>query len=418
MNNKWYLCIDLKSFYASVECVERGLDPFKVNLVVADPTRGNGTVCLAITPAMKAIGIKNRCRVFEIPSNVEYIMAIPQMKKYMKVSGEIYAIYLDFISPDDIYVYSIDECFIDITNYLSLYHKTPKEMANMLMRAVYDKTGIRSATGIGTNLFLCKVALDITAKHSKDFIGYLDEEEFKRSIWNHRPITDIWNIGRGSAERLEKFGIFDLRGIAEFPEEYLYKEFGVNAKHLIDHAHGRENCTIKDIKDYKPKSTSISNGQVLFKDYKYDDALIILKEMIYTQTLELVEKRLVTDSISLHIRYSKDETRPTGGSRKLGEFTNSCKKLTDYFVELYTETTNKHAPIRRVNIGLNNLQDDSMTTISLFTDIEADEKEHKLQQAIVGLRTRYGKNTILKGISYTENTTARDRNKMVGGHNG
>ncbi len=176
-------------------------------------------------------------------------------------------------------------------------------------------------------------------------LGYLDEEEFKRSIWNHRPITDIWNIGRGSAERLEKFGIFNLRGIAEFPEEYLYKEFGVNAKHLIDHAHGRENCTIKDIKDYKPKSTSISNGQVLFKDYKYDDALIILKEMIYTQTLELVEKRLVTDSVSLHIRYSKDETRPTGGSRKLGEFTNSCKKLTDYFVELYTETTNKHSDV-------------------------------------------------------------------------
>ncbi len=418
MSNKWYLCIDLKSFYASVECVERGLDPFKVNLVVADPTRGKGSVCLAITPAMKALGVKNRCRVFEIPRNIEYITAPPQMRKYMKVSGEIYATYLNYISPDDIYVYSIDECFIDVTNYLSLYHKTPREMAVMLMNAVYERTGICSAAGIGTNMFLCKVALDITAKHSKDFIGYLDEDEFKKSIWTHQPITDVWNIGRGTAARLERFGIFDLKGVAEFSEEQLYKEFGINAKHLIDHAHGREPCTIKDIKNYKPKSTSISNGQVLFKDYNYTDALVILKEMIYNQTLELVEKRLVTDSISLHICYSKDVTKPTGASRKIGEFTNSCKKLTDYFVEMYEETTNRHLPIRRVNIGMNNLQDDSMTTITFFTDVEAEEKERRLQEAIVGLRSKYGKNSILKGISYTENATARDRNKMVGGHNG
>lgn len=418
MKNKWYVCIDLKSFYASVECVERGLDPFKVNLVVADPTRGNGSVCLAITPAMKALGIKNRCRVYEIPKNVKYITAMPQMRKYMKVSAEIYSVYLNYISPDDIYVYSIDECFIDVTDYCRLYKKTPREIAVMLMNAVYDKTGICSAAGIGTNMFLCKVALDITAKHAKDFIGYLDEEEFKKTIWTHQPITDIWNIGRGTAARLEKYGIVDLKGVAEFSEERLYKEFGINAKHLIDHAHGKEPCTIKDIHEYKPKSTSISNGQVLFKDYNYNDALIVMKEMVYSQVLELVEKRLVTDSISLHISYSKDVYRPTGASRKIGEFTNSYKKLSEHFEEIFKETTNKYFPIRRINIGLNNLQDDSFTTITFFTDIEAEEKERKLQETIVGLRNKYGKNTVLKGISYLENATARDRNRMVGGHNG
>ena len=418
MKNKWYVCIDLKSFYASVECVERGLDPFKVNLVVADPTRGNGSVCLAITPAMKALGIKNRCRVYEIPKNVKYITAMPQMRKYMKVSAEIYSVYLNYISPDDIYVYSIDECFIDVTDYCRLYKKTPREIAVMLMNAVYDKTGICSAAGIGTNMFLCKVALDITAKHAKDFIGYLDEEEFKKTIWTHQPITDIWNIGRGTAARLEKYGIVDLKGVAEFSEERLYKEFGINAKHLIDHAHGKEPCTIKDIHEYKPKNTSISNGQVLFKDYNYNDALIVMKEMVYSQVLELVEKRLVTDSISLHISYSKDVCRPTGASRKIGEFTNSYKKLSEHFEEIFKETTNKYFPIRRINIGLNNLQDDSFTTITFFTDIEAEEKERKLQETIVDLRNKYGKNTVLKGISYLENATARDRNRMVGGHNG
>ena len=416
--NKWYLCIDLKSFYASVECVERGLDPFKVNLVVADPTRGGGSVCLAITPAMKALGVKNRCRVFQIPKNIEYITAMPQMKKYMKVSADIYSVYLKFISPDDIYVYSIDECFLDVTDYCRLYSKTPREIAVMLMNAVYEKTGICSAAGIGTNMFLCKVALDITAKHSPDFIGYLDEDEFKKTIWTHRPITDVWNVGKGTAARLEKFGIYDLKGVSECPEAKLYKEFGVNAKHLIDHSHGIEPCTIKDIHEYKPKSTSLSNGQVLFKDYNYDDALIILKEMVYSQSLELVEKRLVTDSVSLRICYSKDVYGATGATRKIGEFTNSCKKLTEYFEALYRETTVKNLPIRRVNIGLNNLQDDSMTTITFFTDVEAEKKERKLQEAIVDLRNKYGKNTVLKGISYTENATARARNKMVGGHNG
>ena len=234
MENKVYCCIDLKSFFASVEAVDRGLDPFTTNLVVADSSRGKGSICLAITPAMKALGIKNRCRIFEIPEHVEYISAMPRMKRYMEVSSQIYGIYLKFISPDDIHVYSIDECFIDITSYISLYGKTPKEIANMLMNEVMEETGICATAGIGTNMFLAKVALDITAKKAPDHIGYLDEELFKNEIWNHKPITDIWNIGKGIASRLAKYGVYDLKGVTGMSEQTLYREFGVNAEYLIE----------------------------------------------------------------------------------------------------------------------------------------------------------------------------------------
>lgn len=416
--DRTYLCIDLKSFYASVECVERGLDPFAANLVVADPSRGRGAICLAISPAMKALGIKNRCRIFEIPKGVEYITALPRMKRYMEVSADIYSVYLDYISPDDIHVYSIDECFLDVTQYLKMYRKNPKEMAVMLTNAVFEKTGICAAAGIGTNLFLAKVALDITAKHTDDHIGYLDNEEFLRTIQTHQPITDIWNVGRGTAKRLEKYGVFDLKGVTELPQKLLYKEFGVNAEHLINHANGIEPCTISEIKNFKPKSNSLSHSQILFEDYKYDDALLVLKEMVDKQVLELVEKKLVTDSISLYIEYSKDVAHSTGGTRKIGEFTNSYKKLMGYFEALYLETTLKDYPIRKLGIGLNNLQDDSMASITLFSDIEAEEKEKKLQEAIISIKNKHGKNAVLKGISYTEKGTARIRNKLIGGHNG
>ena len=418
MSDKMYCCIDLKSFYASVECVERGLDPMKTNLIVADPTRGSGSICLAITPAMKALGIKNRCRVFQIPKNVEYITAMPQMRKYMEISADIYSVYLRYVSPDDIHVYSIDECFIDMTDYLKLYKKTPLEFTVMLMDAVYNETGICASAGIGTNLFLCKVALDITAKHSPNFIGFLDEKKFKETVWTHRPITDVWNIGRGIAARLERMGIFDLKGVAEFPENMLYKEFGVNAEFLIDHANGREPCTIKDIHEYKSKSASISNSQILFEDYGYNDALTVMKEMVDLQVLELVDRHLVTDSISLHIGYSKDVIKPSGGTRKLDGFTNSYKKIISHFEALYNETVNKAFPIRKISIGLCNLQDDYMASITLFTDVEAEERERKLLETVIDIKKRYGKNSILKGISYTEKATARSRNKMVGGHNG
>ena len=418
MAEKIYICIDLKSFYASVESVARGLDPFKTNLVVADPSRGNGAICLAITPAMKALGIKNRCRIFEIPKNVEYITAVPRMKTYMKVSADIYSVYLRYVSPEDIHVYSIDECFIDATGYLSMYDKTPKQFAVMLMDAVFRETGICASAGIGTNLFLCKIALDITAKKVPDRIGFLDENEFKRTIWHHRPITDIWNIGRGIAKRLEKFGVYDLHGVTQLPEECLYREFGVNAKYIIDHANGRESCTIKDIHGYTSKSTSLSNSQILFEDYKAEDALTVLKEMVDGLTLKIVEKHLVAQSVSLYIGYSKDIAKPSGGTRKLDEYTNSYKKIMTVFEELFFSTTKMSLPVRKIGISFNNLKDESFASFSLFDDIKAGEKEKKLQEARLEIRNKFGKNAILKGISYTEKGTARERNKLVGGHKG
>ena len=418
MENKSYLCIDLKSFYASVESVERGLDPMKVNLVVADPSRGKGAICLAITPAMKALGIKNRCRLFEIPPNVSYITAVPRMKLYMKYSANIYSIYLKFISAEDIHVYSVDECFIDITQYKRIYKKNDKELAKMLIDEVYKETGIRATVGIGTNLFLAKVALDITAKKAKDFMGALNEEEFKHSIWHHRPITDIWNVGNGIAKRLSKVGIYDLYGVAHFDEAWMYREFGVNAEFLIDHAWGRESCTIADIHAYRSKSKSLSNSQILFEDYNSDDAMNVMQEMVDALVLEMVEHGLVCSSISLYIRYSKDIEYPSSASIKLNEITNSYKKLRACFMKAYMRIVKDNYPIRQIGISLNELLDESYATFDLFTDLTAEEKEKQLQKTILDIKRRYGKNAMLKGISYTDKCTARIRNKLVGGHNG
>lgn len=419
MEQKYYLCIDLKSFYASVEAVERGLDPFTTNLVVADPSRGNGAICLAITPALKALGVKNRCRIFEIPHGVEYITALPRMKLYMEYSANIYATYLKYISKEDIHPYSIDECFFDITSYLKMYKKTPREMAKMLTDAVFEETGICATVGVGTNLFLAKVALDITAKHVDDHIGYLDEETFKKTIWYHRPITDIWNIGRGIANRLEKYGVYDLCGVAHMDEKILYKEFGVNAEFLIDHAHGIEPCTIKEIQEYVPETSSISNGQILFHDYDYDNALLALKEMVDLLSLDLVDKDLVTDSISLRVGYSKDTIKSTGGTMKLQEPTNSARKLVEYFSAYYKKTTNPDYPIRKLNIGFNHLTPSTeYVNLDMFSDYLKDEKELKVRKAMVNIRNKYGKNAILRGMNLYDNATTRARNKLIGGHNG
>ena len=418
MSERIYLCIDLKSFFASVECAERGLDPFKVNLVVADPDRSEGSVCLAITPAMKELGIRNRCRMYEIPKNIDFIIAKPRMHLYMEYSANIYGIYLKYVSSEDIHIYSIDECFLDVTHYLALYKMTAKELAKKILDDVFETTGICATVGIGPNLFLTKVALDITAKHVDDHMGFLDEETFKKTIWHHKPITDIWGIGRGIAKRLYKFGVEDLYDLAHCDEKLLYKEFGVNAELLIDHANGKESCTIEDIHHYKAKSNSISTGQVLFEDYNFDDALLVLLEMVDNLELELVEKHLVTNNISLPISYSKDVIKSTGGSMKLPEYTNSSKKLTKYFEEYYRKTTNPNFPIRRLNIGFNNVVDDQYETFSLFTDIEDEEKEFKMQRAVLDIKDKYGKNSIIRGSSLKEKSTARKRNKLIGGHNG
>ena len=415
---KYYLCIDLKSFYASVESVERGLDPVKTNLVVADPSRGKGAICLAITPALKDLGIKNRCRLFQIPDDVEYITAMPRMKLYMEYSAHIYSVYLKYISKEDIHVYSIDECFFDISSYLELYNKTPKEMAQMIIDAVYKETGICATAGIGTNLFLAKVALDVTAKHVDDHIGFLDKDEFEKTLWHHKPMTDIWNFGRGIEKRLEKYGIYDLYDIAHFDEKILYKEFGVNAEFIIDHARGIEPCTIEDIKKFKAKSNSLSNSQILFEDYNFDDALLAVKEMVELMVLELVDKNLVTDCISLTIGYSKEVTKSTGGTMKLGEYTDSKKKLMEYFVDYYKKTTKRNFPIRKITIGMGHLIEQDYLNFDIFMNIEESEKERKRQKAVIDIRKKFGKNAILSGMSLYDKATTKKRNKLIGGHNG
>lgn len=416
MENRTYLCIDLKSFYASVECVERGLDPFSANLVVADPSRGRGAICLAVSPALKALGVKNRCRIFEIPEKVRYITAMPRMKRYMEYSADIYSVYLRYISPEDIHVYSIDECFFDVTAYLKMYSKSPKEMANMLMDAVMRETGICATAGIGTNMFLAKAALDITAKHAEDHIGYLNEEEFKKQLWHHRPITDIWNVGRGIAARLERYGIYDLYGVAHTDEAKLYKEFGINAEFLIDHANGREPCTIEEIHNYKSKTESMSNNQILFEDYSYDDAYLVLKEMVNLIALELAEKNLMTNSISLSIGYSGGGG--AGKTAKIPSYTDSEKKLLKYFEDCFHRTVRRDAKIRRIGVGLNNVVMRDFVDVDLFGDYIKDDKERRKQAAIVGIKNKYGKNSILRGMNLLEKATARKRNTLIGGHNG
>lgn len=417
MNNKIYLCIDLKSFYASVECVERGLDPFKINLVVADPTRGGGAITLAATPAIKKLGVPSRGRIYEIPKNIEYITAPPRMTLYMQYSATIYSIFLKFISSEDIHVYSIDESFLDITTYMNLYNTTPKQLAKMILDEIYDQTGITATVGIGTNLFLAKVALDITAKHAKDCMGYLDEDLFKQLIWHHQPITDIWMIGPGTANRLAMLGIKDLYGVAHYNEKILYKLFGINAEYLIDHSWGREPTEISDIKAYKPSSNSISNSQILFEDYNYKDAYLIMKEMVESNVLQLTEKHLVTNHISLYVGYSKNCIKPSRGSRKITNTTNSYRILLEEFKLLYKKIINPNYPIRQIGICFGNVKDEIYEQFDLFVDQEDIEKEKRVQEALVHIRNKYGKNAVLKGMNFYEKATQRKRNGLVGGHN-
>ncbi len=419
---KVYLCIDLKSFYASVECVDRGLDSMTTNLVVADPSRGKGTICLAVSPALKALGVRNRCRVYEIPTSLKYIMAPPRMSRYMEMSCLIYNIYLKYISQDDIHVYSIDECFLDITNYTDMYQKTPMELAKMIIDDVFNTTGIVATCGIGTNLFLAKIALDITAKHSPTRIGYLDEEKFKKELWDHKPITDFWNIASGISTRLLKYNVDTLRGITKLDEDLLYKEFGINAELLIDHAYGKETTTIYDIKHYTSKSNSLSKGQVLFEDYNFENAKIILKEMIDSICLDLVEKHLVAGSIGLSIVYSKRDNSSmyglrSGGSKILGERTRSKPKLKQYFLDLYEKYIDKNQLIRGINIGLG-VCDEAYKTVDLFESNNELEKEDTLSKTILKIKEKHGKNSILKALDFKDKATQKDRNKFIGGHKG
>ena len=492
--NKTYIAIDLKSFYASVECKERNLNALTTNLVVADLSRTSKTICLAVSPSLKQYGLSGRSRLYEVESKVkeinkerrkkinyrsftgksfndvelknnpylelDYIVAKPRMAFYLKYSTRIYNIYLKYISPEDIHVYSIDEVFIDATSYLKLYKMTAYELAMKIIQNILDETGITATAGISTNLFLCKVAMDIVAKHIKENkdgvrIAELDEMNYRKLLWNHKPITDFWRVGRGIANRLAEHNIFTMGDIARTSlnnEELLYKLFGVNAELLIDHAWGYEPCTISDIKKFKPKINSLSSGQVLHTPYDFKKARIIVSEMTDSLVLDLVDKNVVTNQIGLIIsydteniengykgdiekdRYGRLMPKESKGIVNLDRYTSSTKIITDNMLNLYDKIIKKNISVRRINIVFNNIIDSLKAKEKIITkqldlfsngeELDKEEinlekeldKERKIQKTILSIRNKYGKNSILKGTNYVEGATAKDRNNQIGGH--
>ena len=479
MNPRTYLAIDLKSFYASVECVARGLDALTTNLVVADPTRTDKTICLAVTPSLKSYGIAGRARLFEVVRRVreinaerarkavlresstdnaailadpslklDYIVAPPRMAHYMEVSAKIYEIYLRYVSSEDIQVYSIDEVFIDATDYLRLYGITAHELALRMIRDVLKETGITATAGIGTNLYLAKIAMDIEAKHSQADrdgvrIAELDEMSYRRKYWSHRPLTDFWRVGRGIAARLEANGMYTLGDVARCSlrnEEKLYKLFGVNAELIIDHAWGWEPCTIADIKAYRPSAHSLSSGQVLSTPYTYGKGRIIVREMTDLLVLDMVEKRLTADQMVLSVGYDKEslETvkdyegpvandhygrkvpKPAHGSVNLGRQTSSTTLIADAVMDLYDRIVDRRLLFRRLNVVANHVVPESQVEgvqLSLFDESREDSsRERSRQEAILAIRRRFGRNAILTGIDFEEGATTRERNNQIGGH--
>lgn len=415
--NRVYMCIDLKSFYASVECAERGLDPFTTNLVVADPERTDKTICLAVSPAMKKLGVPGRCRVFEIPKGINYIKARPRMQLYIDYSADIYQIYLKYIDKNDIHVYSIDEVFMDVTDYLGLYGMSPRRLAQTIMDEILREKKIASACGIGTNLYLAKVALDITAKHSEGRIGILDENDYRDTLWDHRPLTDFWRIGRGISERLAKYGIYTMRQIAQADPNMVYKVFGVDAELLIDHAWGRESVTMADIKAYEPKAHSISSGQVLATDYSYDKARLVMREMTDSLCLELVKKGLLTDSVHLYVGYSKKDGLPSArGTIGLPFATGSAKLITEHADRLFERIVSRHAMVRRMSLTFNNTVSDDCFQLNMFAEPEKLKEESRMLTAVADVKEKYGKNSIFKAMDLEDGATAIERNGQIGGH--
>ncbi len=498
-NNRIYVAIDLKSFYASVECIERDLDPMTTNLVVADASRTEKTICLAVTPSLKAFGVSGRARLFEVvqkvkeenikrlrltPSKdftgksydsielnksadlaIDYIAAPPRMAFYMKYSTLVYNVYMKYVSPEDIHVYSIDEVFMDITNYLKTSKLSPREFTKRIIKDVIETVGITATAGIGTNLYLCKIAMDIVAKHipaDEDGvrIAELDEMSYRKQLWTHQPLIDFWRIGRGYSKKLENYGLYTMGDIAKcsiHSENVLYNLFGVNAELLIDHAWGYESCSIKDVKSYKPVAKSTGAGQVLHTPYENDKARIIVYEMVDMLVLDLIDKGLVTDQLVLTVGYDiSNLTNPkifksyTGeiktdyygrkipkhahGTVNLGKKMSSNKKIIKAVMELFDEIVDPKLLVRRVNIVANHVTDEEAIEpqsqykqLDMFTDFETEkikekeealelEKEKKLSHALLDIKKKYGKNKILKGINLQEGATAKKRNEQIGGH--
>lgn len=500
MKQHTYIAIDLKSFYASVECRDRGLDPLDTNLVVADESRTDKTICLAVTPTLKSFGISGRARLFEVKQRVQeinadrkrnlrgrefagsshfyselskdpslelnFIIAPPRMAYYMEYSTRIYEIYMKYVAPEDIIVYSIDEVFMDVTDYLQTYRMSPRDLAMKMILEVLETTGITATAGIGTNLYLCKVAMDVMAKHIPSDengvrIAFLDEMTYRRELWSHRPITDFWRVGRGYAKKLETYGIYTMGDVArcsEQNEELLYRLFGKNAELLIDHAWGWEPCTVEAVKAYRPENSSLGSGQVLQCPYDAEKAKLVVREMADALSLDLVEKRLVTDQIVITVgydienltdperrkkyrgevvtdRYGRQIPKHAHGTENLESFTSSTQKMVEAASVLYDRIVDKNLLIRRMNITANNIveekaaqqKNNSYQQLDLFTDYAAEEeqekqealrldRERKLQEATITIKKKFGKNAILKGMSLQEGATAKNRNEQIGGH--
>ena len=455
MQENTYIAIDLKSFYASVECVERGLNPMTTNLVVADNSRTKKTICLAVSPSLKKYGIPGRARLYEVvqkakQANIDFIIAPPRMAYYMKYSTRIYNIYLKYFAPEDIFAYSIDEVFCDVTHYLKTYKMTARQLVTKIMLDVLKTTGITATAGIGTNLYLAKVAMDIGAKHIKPDkngvrIAELDEMSYRKLLWNYRPITDFWRVGKGYAKKLEKYRIYTMGDIARTSlrnEDLLYKLFGVNAELLIDHSWGWECATIESIKNYKPMTNSISSGQVLHCAYDYEKTKLIVKEMTELLTLDLVKKNLVTSQLVLTIgydvenlidgyngeiafdQYGRKVPKHAHGTINLDHKTSSTKIITEAVMELYDRIINPKLLTRRINVTANNVVSEKQVQeyeqINLFTDYkkrQKEEDERKIQKAMLDIKNKYGKNAIIKGMNLQEGGTTIERNSQIGGHN-
>lgn len=411
-----YICIDMKTFYASVECAERGLNPFETNLVVTDKSRGRNALCLAITPHLKAHGIRNRCRLSEIPKGISYITALPRMQLYIDYTAEIYSIYLDYFSPDDIHVYSIDEMFIDVTDYLFAYKTDSISLARKLICEIAEKMNIPATAGVGTNLYLAKIALDITAKNSKSNIGYLNEELYRKTLWNHQPITDFWQVAGGTARRLEKYGIRTMRGIAEAPSELLYRNFGINAELIIDHAFGRESCLIKDIKNYERKSKSISFSQILPHNYSQGDAILVFREMLLNGCQELMRRKVIAGKISVGIGYSGCAYETTRGGVRLMRAVQTYSIMREPAEKLFRRIAVYNASIRRLEIVFSDILDEKYECYDMLTDIKVEEEEKARERAVLKLKDMYGKNAVLRGTDLLKAATQRERNEMIGGH--
>lgn len=482
-DDRTYIAIDLKSFYASVECVERNLDPLKTNLIVADTSRTDKTICLAVSPSLKSFGIPSRPRLFEVIQRVKkinddrlkdapmhkftgnsvfynelksnpqlklsYIAAVPRMALYIEYSTKIYETYLEFVSEKDIHVYSIDEVFIDVTEYLNYYNTDAHTFARSMIQAVLRKTGITATAGIGTNLYLAKIAMDIVAKHMPADkngvrVAELNELSYRKTLWNHTPLTDFWRVGKGYAKRLHDLGLYTMGDIAlcskgnvdsKYNEDMLYKEFGINAELLIDHAWGYESCTMADIKKYKPNNNSMSIGQVLHKPYLYEAGLIIVKEMAEELALSLFAKKYVTQNVSLAIGYDrKDNEEYIGGNDsgihghiKLNKYSYSIKDITEAIVRIYQKKCNPVLSIRRITICAMDIipvdkipvqvvQTDLFSLNEEIEDLQMDEKDLKVQKAILKIKNKYGKNALVRARDKMSDATQIDRNKQIGGH--